>query len=81
VFKRILGFLMNINYYDKQSNRYWVFIEFNLVVVKIGSKPDNLTEVNRYKIKNKSRLDLLKMLKGVKTFEEFSKVLKIFIEN
>ncbi len=72
---------MNINYYDKQSNRYWVFIEFNLVVVKIGSKPDNLTEVNRYKIKNKSRLDLLKMLKGVKTFEEFSKVLKIFIEN
>lgn len=69
-----------LNIYDKKSIRYWIYIEFNLVVIKTGRNENNLTEFNRHKIKNKSRLEFLHSLKNVKTFEEFSKVLISFVE-
>ena len=70
-----------LNFYDKKSIRYWIYIEFNLVVIKTGKNEDNLVELNRFKIKNKSRVELLNSLKKVRIYEEFEKVLANFIEN
>lgn len=68
-----------LNFYDKKSIRYWISIKFNLIIIKTGKNENNLTEFNRYKIKDRSRVELLGALKKVKTFEEFNKILTKFI--